>query len=142
MRYMLLIYGDESQQVEAAESASGAGAAAAATEVSPPWIEYTNWLDDRGINVAGERLASSATATTVRLRDGNRLITDGPFAETKEVLGGYYIIECRDLDEALEAAARCPGAAFGSVEVRPLVQMAGMTGPGGVVAGRAASSGR
>ncbi len=107
---------------------AGSGGTAPA-EVSPAWLEYTNWLDRRGINLGGERLASSATATTVRLRDGNRLITDGPFAETKEVLGGYYILECRDLDDALEAAARCPAAASGSVEVRPLVQMAGMSGP-------------
>lgn len=137
MRYMLLIYGDESQQAEAAAGAPGGTGGTAPAEISPPWIEYTNWLDERGIKAGGERLASSATATTVRLRDGNRLITDGPFAETKEVLGGYYILECRDLDDALEAAARCPGAAFGSVEVRPLVEMAGMTGPGAAGGSRA-----
>jgi hypothetical protein len=128
MRYMLLIYGDETQQAEPSSGPSGAA------EISPPWIEYSNWLDTRGINVGGERLASSASATTVRTRDGNRLITDGPFAETKEVLGGYYIIECADLDEALDAAARCPGAAYGSVEVRPLLQITGMTGPAAAVA--------
>jgi hypothetical protein len=139
VRYMLLIYGEESQQEgaaggAAAANASAAGATAAnapgaagssddAPETSPPWIEYTNWLLSRGIHAAGERLRGSPSATTVRVRDGNRLITDGPYAETKEVLGGYYIIDCDNLDEALEAAARCPGAAFGSVEVRPLIGM-------------------
>lgn len=65
----------------------------------------------------------SSSATTVRIRDGNRLVTDGPYAETKEVLGGYYIIDCDDLDKALEAAARCPAAFGGSVEVRPIIGM-------------------
>jgi hypothetical protein len=76
-----------------------------------------------GIHTAGERLATSSSATTVRVRDGNRLVTDGPCTETKEVLGGYYIIECDNLDEALEAAARCPGALGGSIEVRPIIGM-------------------
>jgi hypothetical protein len=119
MRYMLLIYGDEAQQ-EAAAAASGS---AEPPEISPPWLEYTDWLLKRGMHAAGERLASSTSATTVRIRDGNRLVTDGPFTETKEVLGGYYIIECDNLDEALEAAARCPAAFGGSVEVRPLIGM-------------------
>lgn len=112
---MLLIYSDEAQVAE--------GGADDAPEISPPWLEYTDWLLREGIHTAGERLAPSSSATTVRVRDGNRLVTDGPYAETKEVLGGYYIIECEDLDKALEAAARCPGAAGGSIEVRPLLGM-------------------
>jgi len=121
MRYMLLIYGEESERELAA---SADGPAGVAPEISPPWLEYTDWLFREGIHRAGERLKDSASATTVRARDGNRLITDGPYAETKEVLGGYYIIECDDLDKALEAAARCPAVAFGgSVEVRPIVGM-------------------
>jgi hypothetical protein len=68
--------------------------------------------------------SGSAGRITVRVRDGNRLVTDGPFTETKEVLGGYYIIECENLDDALEAAARCPGALYGSIEVRPIIGMA------------------
>ena len=113
MRYMLLIYGEETQQDQGE-----------APEISPPWLEYTDWLLKRGAHAAGERLASSTSATTVRVRDGNRMVTDGPYAETKEVLGGYYIIECDNLDEALEAAARCPAVAFGgSVEVRPIIGM-------------------
>ena len=118
MRYMLLIYGEEAQQDDATDGASDD-----APEISPPWLEYTSWLLREGIHTAGERLATSSSATTVRVRDGNRLVTDGPFTETKEVLGGYYIIECDNLDEALEAAARCPAAAGGSVEVRPIIGM-------------------
>ena len=133
MRYMLLIYADENGAGASIPDAP-AGAAvgeAAGGGISPAWMEYTGWLLERGIHVGGERLASSGSATTVRVRDNDRLITDGPFAETKEVLGGYYIIECEDLDQALEAAARCPGALTGSVEVRPLLQLPGMTGPTG-----------
>jgi hypothetical protein len=128
---MLLIYAEENAQA-AAQPPAG---------ISQPWLDYTAWLEDQGIHVGGERLASSASATTVRVRDNERLITDGPFAETKEVLGGYYIIECRDLDQALVAAARCPGAIGGSVEVRPLLALPGMTGPDST-APTAASSGR
>jgi hypothetical protein len=117
VRYMLLIYGEETQP----DGASGD--AGDSPEISPPWMEYTTWLLDQGIHSGGERLATSGSATTVRVRDGNRLITDGPFAETKEVLGGYYIIECENLDEALEAAARCPAAAGGSIEIRPIIGM-------------------
>ena len=115
VRYMLLIYADEAQQPD---PDSGD-----APEISPPWMEYTRWLMGQGIHIGGERLAGSASATTVRIRDSNRLITDGPYTETKEVLGGYYILECDNLDVALEAAARCPGAAEGSIEVRPIVGM-------------------
>ena len=122
MRYMLLIYAEENQQDEAA-SGTAAGAAPEAPEMSPPWMEYTSWLLREGIHSAGERLATSSSATTVRVRDGARLITDGPYTETKEVLGGYYIIECENLDEALEAAARCPAALGGSIEVRPIIGM-------------------
>jgi hypothetical protein len=116
VRYMLLIYGEEPQLAE--------GEPDPAPEISPPWLQYTDWLLRERIHVAGERLAGSSSATTVRARDGNRLITDGPFAETKEVLGGYYIIDCENLDVALDAAARCPAVAFGgSIEVRPIIGM-------------------
>lgn len=121
MRYMLLIYNEETQQD--VPVAAPAAAPNVAPEISPPWVEYTSWLLREGIHVAGERLTGSSAATTVRVRDGNRLITDGPYAETKEVLGGYYIIDCEDLDKALEAAARCPGAVSGSIEVRPIIGM-------------------
>jgi hypothetical protein len=112
MRYMLLIYGPEVSQSEAAPMPD-----------MEPWNAYTQWMIDAGIYKAGDPLAPSSAATTVRVRDGRQLTTDGPFTETKEVLGGYYIVDCPDLDGALEAAARCPGAAYGSIEVRPLVDM-------------------
>lgn len=114
MRYMLLIYGPEMPQAEAPQ---------APMPDMQPWIDYTRWLQEAGIYRAGEPLAASSAATTVRIQHGQRLVTDGPFAETKEVLGGYYIVECDDLDAALEAAARCPGALYGSLEVRPIVDM-------------------
>ena len=113
MRYMLLIYAQEPPDAADLDGA----------EISPPWMEYTRWLQREGIHVAGERLATSSAATTVRIRNGDRLVTDGPYAETKEVLGGYYILDCPDIDKALEAAARCPGALVGSVEVRPMIGM-------------------
>jgi hypothetical protein len=112
MRYMLLIYGPEM-------------APATGTPMPDlgPWNAYTQWMIDTGIYKAGDQLAPLTAATTVRVQDGRRLTTDGPFAETKEVLGGYYIVDCPNLDMALEAAARCPGAAYGSIEVRPIVDM-------------------
>ena len=112
MRYMLLIYGQE--------AAPGEGVPMPDME---PWNAYTQWMIDTSIYKGGEPLAPSTAATTVRVQDGRRLTTDGPFAETKEVLGGYYIVECPNLDAALEAAGRCPGAAYGSVEVRPILDM-------------------
>jgi hypothetical protein len=119
MRYMLLIYGEE-----AGPAGSGpAGDPGERPEIAPEWLSYTGWLAERNWHVGGERLAPSSSATTVRVRDGSRLVTDGPFAETKEVLGGYYILDCPDLDAALQAAARCPAAAGGSIEVRPLISM-------------------
>jgi hypothetical protein len=80
----------------------------------------------RGAFVAGQPLQPESAATTVSVRDGRTLITDGPFAETHEHLGGYYILDCRDLDEALELAAVCPMAAEGSIEVRPIAAVPGL----------------
>jgi hypothetical protein len=80
----------------------------------------------RGALVAGDPLTSDDAATTVAVRDGKTLITDGPFVETREHLGGYYVLDCRDLDEALELAALCPMANAGTIEVRPLVQVPGL----------------
>ena len=112
MRYMILIYTPE--------------APASADPPMPdmePWNAYTKWMVDTGIYRAADQLAPSTAATTVRVQDGKRLTVDGPFAETKEVLGGYYLVECPDLDTALEAASRCPAAVYGSIEVRPLLDM-------------------
>jgi hypothetical protein len=85
------------------------------------WWEYTQALRDAGVMLAGEALQGSETATTVRVRDGQRLTSDGPFAETKEVLGGYYVIDVPDLDAALEWAEKIPSVGYGSVEVRPVM---------------------
>ena len=73
--------------------------------------------------LAGEALQPTDTATSVRVRDGSTLVTDGPFAETKEALGGFYLLECKDLDEAIEMAAKIPGAKQGTIEVRPIWQL-------------------
>ena len=113
MRYMLLIYTDET-----------------ADQGSPEEFElmvkeynvFGEWLAEAGIGEGGGALQSVATATTVRVRNGETLATDGPFAETKEQLGGYYLVDAKDLDQAIEAASRIPGAKVGSVEVRPLIE--------------------
>ena len=116
MRYMLLIYGDE-----AAFADMDPGQA---SETMQEYEKYSAWLVEKGWMRAGDPLADTHKATTVRMSGGQTLATDGPFAETKEQLGGYYIVECANLDEAIEAATRLPAvAAGGSVEVRPIVDM-------------------
>ena len=107
MQYMLLIYGDESRRGDGPPDLE-------------PWIEYGEWLTGEGLMKAGDALQPTATATSVRAPDGEPIVSDGPFAETKEQLGGYYLIDAPDLDKALEAAKRCPGARFGTIEVRPV----------------------
>lgn len=116
MRYLLLIYDEESAATGTvpAQSEEDVG------KVMGDYAAFTRELRDRGVYEAGEALQSIASASTVRLRDGHTLITDGPFMETKEALGGFYMLNCRDLDEALEFAAKCPGAQYGSIEVRPI----------------------
>lgn len=87
------------------------------------WMDYTQAAQDAGVLLAGDQLEATTTATTVVVRDGKRIVTDGPFAETKEVLGGYYLFECANLDEALDWAAKCPAAYMGGkIEVRPIVE--------------------
>lgn len=115
MRYMLLIAADDADghQLPPAEEAQLMGDYAAFTEA----------LHEADAMRGGERLRPSSTATTVRVRAGETLVTDGPFAETKEHLGGFYIIEAADLDAAVAWAAKIPGAAHGSVEVRPIWEM-------------------
>jgi len=114
MRYALLIYGpDPTEQVpdDAMQAEMDAYAA------------FTRSIVESGQFKGGEALQPTPTATTVRVRDGNTLTTDGPFAETKEQLGGFYLVEARDLDEAVEIAARIPGAARGSIEIRPVMEL-------------------
>jgi hypothetical protein len=92
-----------------------------AAQVMQAYSEYTQMLKDRGAYLGGEALQANPTATTVRVKGGKTIITDGPFIEAKEALGGFYLVEARDLDEALEFAAACPGATFGgAIEVRPV----------------------
>jgi hypothetical protein len=111
MQYMLLIYVPTDGSERAETSA---------------WMEYTQRLQDSGAMVAGDGLQGVDTASTVRVRDGETLVTDGPFAETKEMLGGYYVIDVDDLDAALAWAAKMPNIAFGSVEVRPVMVFDGV----------------
>jgi hypothetical protein len=115
MKYMLLIYGDESRMTDAPK--------AEASQMMPAYFAYTEAMMKAGILRAGDRLAATSTATTVRSPEGKTKILNGPYAETKEQLGGYYIIEVPDLDAALSWAARCPGAASGTIEVRPIFEL-------------------
>jgi hypothetical protein len=85
--------------------------------------QFMEEMGSRGVLQGGERLYPTSDATTVRVRDGETLTTDGPFAETKEQIGGFFLVDCKDLDEAIEIAARIPGAAHGSIEVRPIWEM-------------------
>ncbi|MGH2661946.1 MAG: YciI family protein [Actinomycetota bacterium] len=113
MKYAILIYGDESLGEQASPEET--------KQVTDAWWAYEGELQkSEGTRLAGEALQPTATATTVRTRDGKTTTTDGPFAETKEQLGGFYLIEAKDLDEALEWAVKCPGAAWGTIELRPI----------------------
>ncbi|AEA26122.1 YciI family protein [Pseudonocardia benzenivorans] len=110
MRYMLLIYGCERYEP------GTPGYEDTLVRIG----EYTRELREQGVFLAADPLHPIETATTVRVRDGDVLVTDGPFAESVEALGGYFVLECRDLDQALELAARCPLAERGCIEVRPI----------------------
>ena len=116
MRYLVLIY-DEQTASPSPEPPDPAVMGAVLEEYNA----YSQMLRDTGAYVAGEALQPVTTATTIRVRDGQTMTTDGPFAETKEALGGFYLIEAKDLDEALELGSECPGAKAGSIEVRPIV---------------------
>lgn len=115
MKYLLLIYGDDSAPMdpEAPET----------QDILEAYNGFNDEINKRGIHLGSNALQPVATATTVRVRDGEVLMTDGPFAETKEQLGGYYLVDCADLDEAIEVAAKIPGAKFGSIEVRPIWEL-------------------
>ena len=123
MRYVLLIYGTEPTEAVPTDLM------AAETD---GYNAFTGHLHERGAMLAGEALQPTATATTVRVVDGRMMVTDGPFAETKETLGGFYLVEAADLDEAIAYAAMIPGARHGSIEVRPIWEYAatGATQPG------------
>ncbi len=115
MQYVLLIYGNETDYAKMTLE-----------EQQTDFQEYMQFTADirgSGAHKYGEPLQSVTTATTVRVQNGKRVITDGPFAETKEQLAGFYMIECKDLEEALDIAAKCPGAKHGSIEVRPVMEI-------------------
>jgi hypothetical protein len=113
MQYMLLIYGAEGRQLSPAEQG----------KLMQEYMAFTQGIVKAGKFKAGDPLEPTSTATTVKVRNGKTLTTDGPFAETKEQLGGYYMIEAENLDEAVSIAAQIPGAHTGSIEVRPVMKM-------------------
>jgi hypothetical protein len=118
MKFIALIYNDESQYVDATPADTAATFQAHG--------EFGQAAGEAGVFAGGDGLQPTATATTVRVRDGERMLTDGPYAETKEQLGGYYALECKDLDEALAWAAKIPEAKSGAVEVRPVIDYAAL----------------
>jgi hypothetical protein len=113
-KYMLLLYADEPDTNEREERDAEL----------PAWRQFTDSLREAGLLLGSDRLHPVDSATTVRVRNGETEVLDGPFAVTKEYLGGYYLLECADLDEALAQAARVPLARYGSVEVRPVAEIA------------------
>jgi hypothetical protein len=115
MQYLLLIYGNEAASASASEADGG--------QMMAAYGAYTEAMVKAGVMLGGNRLRPSSAATTVRSPDGKSQVLDGPYAETKEQLGGYYMIEAPDLDAALSWAERCPGAAHGAIEVRPIWPM-------------------
>jgi len=116
MKYMLLIYDDEKTWAKFSESDR--------QKLFTEYGQFTQQIRDGGQYQAGAPLQPTSAATSVRMRDGKRLVTDGPFAETREQLGGYYLINAKDLDEAIAIAARIPSARLGTIEVRPVMEMA------------------
>ncbi|CAN5760912.1 YciI family protein [soil metagenome] len=119
MKYALLIY-DENTASPSPEPPDPA----VWGKIMEDYNAFSRDLNEAGTNLGGEALQPVPTATSVRVRDGRTVTTDGPFAETKEALGGFYLIEAKDLDEALAWAARCPGSWYGTVEVRPVIDFA------------------
>jgi hypothetical protein len=112
MKYMLLIYGDEKVWTDAEREACYAES-----------TQFAHRLQANGQYISASPLQSVATATSVKVRDGKRLVTDGPFAETREQLGGYFMIEAKDLDHAIKVAEQIPGAKKGTVEIRPVLEI-------------------
>lgn len=115
MQYLLLIYGNEKDWETMSEAEQG--------NVFAEHMEFTRAISEQGRLRGGEALQPTSTATTVRVRDGKTLTTDGPFAETREQLGGFYLIDAPNLDEAIAIAARIPDARSGSIEVRPIMEI-------------------
>ena len=118
MRYLLTIYDDETTWNDVTPEQSA--------QVMEAYGAFGEAAKEAGVLLGGEGLQPTSTATTVRVRDGEALTTDGPFAETREQLGGYYLLDCKDLDEAIGWAAKIPGAEYGSIEVRPIMDYEAM----------------
>jgi hypothetical protein len=114
MRYLLLIYQNEAEHAKLSQEELGAEYGA--------YMAFGEEVQKKGVFLSGEALMPINTATTVRVRGGKTLNTDGPFAETKEQLGGFYLLNCKDLDEAIEFAAKVPAATDGSIEIRPIME--------------------
>ena len=115
MRYMLLIYSPESYWASISEQERG--------KIYQEYLDFTDSIRKSGHHIAGDPVERTAAATTVRVRDGKAVSTDGPFAETREQLGGYYIVDVKNLDEAIAVAAKIPSVRTGTIEVRPLIEM-------------------
>jgi hypothetical protein len=115
MRYAMLICGDENAVLAASP--------AEAQAMTGEYMKFGEAMTKRGVLQGGERLRPTTDATTVQVRDGEVITSDGPFAETKEQMGGFYLVDCKDLDEAIEIAAKIPGARVGSIEVRPIWEL-------------------
>ena len=113
MKYMMLVCVTEGIELSPEERA----------QIGPATEAWVQEMDGRGIRLEGEQLRSASDATTVQMRGGELLISDGPFAETKEQIGGFYLVDCKDLDEAIDVASNIPGARDGSIEVRPIWEM-------------------
>jgi hypothetical protein len=120
MKYLFLL-NNEASEWEKWRTLSADETADARAQEMPRWNALFEWIGQQGIEATGLELNDPAEARVVRVRDGEALVTDGPFAETKEVLGGYFLADCKDLDQAIEMAQRVPLVDRGSVEIRPLV---------------------
>ncbi len=114
MKYLLLIYGGRPSDDAAPQPD---------VDMLPEYDAFTEMINESGEYQSGAALQDISTATTVRVRGDETLVTDGPFAETKEVLGGYYLVDCKDLDRAIELASRIPDVRKGSIEIRPLLDL-------------------
>ena len=115
MQYLLLIYLNEAEVAKRSDAAK--------TASMNEYRAFTQSIIQSGNFKAGDRLRPTSTATSVRVRDGKTLTTDGPFAETREQLGGFYLIDAKNLDEAIDIAARIPGGRWGTVEIRPVIEV-------------------
>jgi hypothetical protein len=119
VKYLLLLNND-TEEARSWHSLSAEEARRLREQEIPRWTDFMGWMAEQGIEASGLELEDPAKARVVRVRDGQTVVTDGPFAETKETIGGYFLVDCKDLDQAIEVAQRVPLVDRGSVEIRPL----------------------